>query len=85
MFLPLIARVNLTEMAHIETLKAIKAIRYPHETYLCDDANDPYMKQVCDELEVHYVCRKGRKDAKAGNINNALKQAKGELCVILES
>lgn len=67
-----------------ETLKAIKAIRYPHESYLCDEANDPYLKKLCEELGVHHVTRKDRENAKAGNINNALKQATGELCVILD-
>ena len=67
-----------------ETLKAIKNIRYPHESYLCDDAGDPRMEELCRKLDVHYVTRDNRKDAKAGNINNALKQASGEIAVILD-
>src|SRR5690606_34261409 len=30
-----------------ETLRAIKDITYPHTTYLCDEANDPYLKEFC--------------------------------------
>lgn len=67
-----------------ETLKAIQAITYPHQTYLCDEANDPYLKQLCQELGVHHVTRTLKINAKAGNINNALKQSSGELCVILD-
>ena len=67
-----------------ETLKAITEITYPHTTYLCDEANDPYLKEFCAKLGVIHVTRNNRKDAKAGNINNALKQASGEICVILD-
>ncbi|HEY8916997.1 MAG TPA: glycosyltransferase family 2 protein [Chitinophaga sp.] len=68
----------------VETLEAIQAIHYPHETYLCDEADDPYLKSVCRRLGVHHVTRIDKKDAKAGNINNALQQATGELCVVLD-
>lgn len=67
-----------------ETLHAIKNIRYPHESYLCDDAGDDYVKTLCKDLGINYVTRDNRKDAKAGNINNALRQATGEICVILD-
>ncbi|GAA0533848.1 hypothetical protein GCM10009415_14230 [Chitinophaga japonensis] len=68
----------------VETLQAIQAIRYPHSTYLCDEANDPYLAEVCRQLGVHHVTRTDKQDAKAGNINNALKQSGGELCVVLD-
>ncbi|RPE09041.1 glycosyltransferase [Chitinophaga lutea] len=67
-----------------ETLTAIQAIHYPHTTYLCDEANDPYLIELCQKLGVKHVTRNNRKDAKAGNINNALQYATGELCVILD-
>ncbi|MDB5021972.1 MAG: cellulose synthase [Pedobacter sp.] len=67
-----------------ETLLAIKAITYPHETYLCDEADDPYLRQFCKELGVHHVTRTLKVDAKAGNINNALRQSSGDLCVVLD-
>lgn len=68
----------------VETLTAIQAITYPHEAYLCDEADDPYLREVCDRLGVHHVTRKEKKHAKAGNINNALGMSKGELCVVLD-
>lgn len=68
----------------VQTLEAIQAIRYPHNTYLCDEADDPYLKEVCHRLGVHHVTRTVKVDAKAGNINNALKQSRGELCVVLD-
>ena len=68
----------------IRTLKAMVGIKYPHSNYLCDEGNDPILKKVCDELGVNHVIRSEKTDAKAGNINNALKQATGDICVILD-
>lgn len=68
----------------LETLTAIKAITYPHETYLCDEADDPFLKQFCLENGIHHVTRIKKIDAKAGNINNALRQSYGELCLVLD-
>ncbi|MGN7889147.1 glycosyltransferase family 2 protein [Dyadobacter sp. 22481] len=68
----------------VETLTAIQAITYPHETYLCDEADDPYLREVCARLGVHHVTRTDKRNAKAGNINNALRISKGELCVVLD-
>ncbi|KAA2245368.1 glycosyltransferase [Chitinophaga agrisoli] len=68
----------------VETLEAIQAISYPHTTYLCDEADDPYLKEVCRRLGVQHVTRTVKRNAKAGNINNALQQATGELCVVLD-
>ena len=67
-----------------QTLLAIKKIRYPHTTYLCDEANDQHLKEFCNKHEIIHVTRNNRIDAKAGNINNALKQATGEICLILD-
>lgn len=68
----------------IRTLKAMVAIKYPHSNYLCDEGNDPVLKKVCEELGVNHVIRNEKTDAKAGNINNALKRATGDICVILD-
>lgn len=68
----------------IRTLYAMKDITYPHTNYLCDEGNDPELKKICDELGIVHVTRTIKVDAKAGNINNALKQASGELCVVLD-
>jgi cellulose synthase (UDP-forming) len=68
----------------MRTLKAMKAVRYPHTNYLCDEGNDPVLKQFCDEHGIVHVTRAIKVDAKAGNINNALKQATGEICVVLD-
>jgi cellulose synthase/poly-beta-1,6-N-acetylglucosamine synthase-like glycosyltransferase/beta-mannanase len=67
-----------------KTLFAIQKMEYPHCTYLCDEANDPYLKSFCEENSIIHVTRNNRINAKAGNINNALLQAKGDICLILD-
>lgn len=67
-----------------ETLGAIQKITYPHTAYLCDEADDPFLKDFCKKNGIKHVTRTLKTDAKAGNINNALKQATGELCLILD-
>lgn len=68
----------------LDTLTAIQQMPYPHQTYLCDEGNDPELKAECERLGVHHVTREKKINAKAGNINNALQQAEGELCLILD-
>ena len=68
----------------VNTLHAILRINYPHTTYLCDETSDPYLRQVCAELGINYVTRVDKTDAKAGNINNALYEATGEICLIID-
>lgn len=66
------------------TLLAIQRMKYPHTTYLCDEADDPYLKEFCKKHGIIHVTRDNRINAKAGNINNALKQATGDICLILD-
>lgn len=68
----------------LNTLRAIQAMPYPHTTYLCDEANDPYLQKVCAELGVRHIARSSRTDAKAGNINHALRKATGDICLIID-
>jgi cellulose synthase (UDP-forming) len=68
----------------IRTLEAMVAVRYPHTNYLCDEGDDPILRAACDRLGVVHVTRILKVHAKAGNINNALQQATGELCVVLD-
>jgi cellulose synthase (UDP-forming) len=66
------------------TLLAMKNITYPHENFLCDEANDEELIQFCKNYQIHHITRNNRTNAKAGNVNNALKHAKGEFCFILD-
>ena len=66
------------------TLLAIKKIKYSNTAYLCDEENNKFLKEFCVKHDIIHVTRDNRINAKAGNINNALKQAKGDLCLILD-
>ncbi|MBJ6118346.1 glycosyltransferase [Pontibacter sp. BT310] len=68
----------------IETLEAIQNIRYPHTTYLCDEGDDPVLKAACQRLGVKHITRTIKVNAKAGNVNNALQYATGDICLILD-
>lgn len=70
----------------LKSLEAIQAIEYPHTTYLCDEGNDPYLKEQCARLGVVHVYRgTDKSNAKAGNINHAIRNhAQGDICLILD-
>ena len=67
-----------------ETLTAIQNITYPHTAWCCDEADDAEVRNLCNRLGVKHVTRIIKQNAKAGNINNALQQATGEICVVLD-
>jgi len=68
----------------VRTLRAMVDIRYPHTNYLCDEGNDPELREVCRQLGIVHVTRVEKKHAKAGNINNALSRASGQISVVLD-
>lgn len=68
----------------LRTLVAMVSIRYPHTNYLCDEGDDPVLKEACLILGVKHITRREKTDAKAGNINHALAQATGEIVVVLD-
>ncbi|WP_092770540.1 glycosyltransferase family 2 protein [Hymenobacter actinosclerus] len=68
----------------IATLRAMQAVTYPHTSYLCDEGDDPVLRAECARLGVVHVTRQHKINAKAGNINHALQQATGQLCVVLD-
>jgi cellulose synthase (UDP-forming) len=41
------------------TLEAIKAVDYPHDTWVLDEGNDADVRSLCERLDVHYFTRKG--------------------------
>ncbi|MGL6194174.1 MAG: glycosyltransferase [Thermoguttaceae bacterium] len=68
-----------------ETVSSCNDIDYPHETYLLDDGNREAVKQLAEELGVHYITRPNNDFAKAGNLNNALAQTSGEFIIVLDA
>ena len=65
-------------------LEAALAIRYPHRTFLLDDARDPRFKALAQRLGVEYRVRSDNRDAKAGNVNAALAASEAEFVSVFD-
>ncbi len=67
-----------------QSLEAALAIRYPHRTFLLDDARDPRFHALAERLGVEYKVREGNRDAKAGNVNAALVASDAEFVTVFD-
>ncbi len=69
------------------TIYASMGIDYPKDKlniWILDDGGRKEFKDFARETGVHYIARTTHEHAKAGNINNALKYAKGEFVAIFD-
>ena len=75
-FVPAIESIEMLE----ETVKAMVAIRYPHDTWVLDEEDDPEVKHLCKQLGACHFSRKDRPEyqteagtfrarTKYGNVN----------------
>ncbi len=67
------------------TIVAALALDYPHETYVLDDGKRPEVRELTERLGATYIERPDNQHAKAGNLNHALGQTRGEFVVILDA
>ena len=68
------------------TIMGCQAIDYDRkQVYILDDTRRESIKQLAAELGCHYITRPDNSHAKAGNLNNALRQTKGELVVVFDA
>ncbi len=85
----LIATINEDVELLQETIKKIKAMKYPDKKklhiYMCDDGRRKEMKDLCKKMKINYIERKDNKDAKAGNYNHALKKTKSPYIVTFDA
>jgi cellulose synthase (UDP-forming) len=68
-----------------KTLLTAKNIDYPHQTWLLDDGKRPEMVALARELGCQYLSRNDNRDAKAGNLNNALLYSKAEFIAVFDA
>ncbi len=72
-----------------KTLSACGFLKYPDRgkvhVYLCDDTARPEMGELAERLGAKWLALSGNKDAKAGNLNNALQQTNSPLVVTLDA
>jgi cellulose synthase (UDP-forming) len=67
------------------TAMGARAIRYPHRTYFLDDGKRDELRRIAEELGIGYIRRTGNANAKAGNLNYALKVTDGEFILQLDA
>ncbi|HEX7288401.1 MAG TPA: glycosyltransferase family 2 protein, partial [Candidatus Angelobacter sp.] len=68
-----------------ETVLCAVNMRYPHKTFVLDDGQRPEVRKLAEEFGCGYITREDRQHAKAGNLNNALRQTSGEFIVTLDA
>lgn len=82
----LIPTYNEPDFILKRTIIGCQAINYDKkQIYLLDDTRRQSVKQLAQELGCHYITRSNNSFAKAGNLNNALKQTNGELVVVFDA
>ncbi len=68
----------------VRTLAAARDIAYPHTTYLLDDTRDARFAALAAEMGAVHLELIGFPGAKAGKINEALKQTSEEFILVLD-
>ncbi|WP_244833814.1 glycosyltransferase [Clostridium sp. BJN0001] len=72
-----------------KTINGCINMEYPDKDkvhiYICDDSNRKEMRKLANHMGVNYLTRKEHKDAKAGNLNNALKNSSSPLIVTFDA
>jgi cellulose synthase (UDP-forming) len=82
----LIPTYNEPDFILKRTVIGCQAIDYPHKNiYILDDTNRPEIYHLALELNCNYIARQDRQHAKAGNLNNALRQTQAELVTVFDA
>ncbi|MEM8717846.1 MAG: glycosyltransferase [Cyanobacteria bacterium P01_G01_bin.39] len=82
----LIPTYNEPDFIVKRTIMGCQAINYEQkQIYVLDDTRRQSIKHLAQELGCHYITRPNNAHAKAGNLNNALKQTNGELVVVFDA
>lgn len=68
-----------------QTVEAARNMMGRHTTYILDDGKSDDVWKLADDLHVGYIRRVGNEGAKAGNLNFALAQTKGDFFVIFDA
>ena len=70
-----------------DTVLAAQNLDYPADklrVYLLDDGNRPEFAAFAARVRCGYIARENNEHAKAGNLNNAMKQTSGELICVFD-
>lgn len=69
----------------LPTIAAAVALSPVHETWVLDDGNRAWVRELAESLDAHYLARTEHRHAKAGNLNNAIAQLDVDLVAILDA
>ena len=61
-----------------QTAKGAVEMYYPHRTFILDDGKSDDVRDLAEELGITYIRRTVNKNAKSGNVNNALSHGTGD-------
>lgn len=69
-----------------ETVSSARNINYKNkEIYILDDSGCETYRELAKKYETHYLTRQERVNAKAGNLNNGLRYAKGKFVAVFDA
>lgn len=78
---------NEPEEILVRTVVGCMAQDYPADRFnviVCDDGRRPEIEGLCSRLGCGYITRPDNRDAKAGNVNNALRRSKAGFIAIFD-
>ena len=81
----LIATVNEPVDVLMTTVAAALRIRGVDETWVLDDGEREWVREMADHVGARYLSRPDRTDAKAGNLNNALRHVSADAVLVLDA
>lgn len=81
----LIPTYNEPNEVLLPTVAAAVALEPPHETWVLDDGNRQWVREMAASLGARYLARAQNDHAKAGNLNNALEYIDADLFAILDA
>ena len=69
----------------LPTVAAAVATRHPHQTWVLDDGDRPWVREMATELGARYRSRRNGTHAKAGNINEALSEVDADVVAVVDA
>lgn len=84
-----IATHNESEDILFKTANACTYMKYPDKSkvhiYFCDDGNRPSVKKLAERVGIGYIGLANNKEAKAGNLNNAISKTNSPLIATFDA
>jgi len=86
-----IRSVDVVVTAYAEPTEIVRAaligcreIRYPHETWLVDDRHRDDLRELAEEMGIHYLARAEPTNGRTGALNHVLQHTHGDFLLLLD-